>query len=110
MKSVVLLVSMIILPYGAASHASDTINDIYGPVGRIEEWPVYNGTSLQGYMKTITVNGQAYPLDPNLKVVREINPPAMYPREQARLSDVQPGTNVDLRLSGHMVFEIVIER
>lgn len=94
----------------AGTYASDTIIDIYGQVSRIEEWPLYNGDSLQGYMKTITINGQAYPLDSRLKVYRRVNPPAMYPTESARLSDVQPGTSVDLRLSGHMVFEIIIER
>ena len=93
-----------------AAWASETIYDIYGQVSKIEEWPIYNGTTLQGYMKTITVNGNAYPLDAKLKVLRRVNPPSMYPTEPARFSEVQPGTSVDLRLNGHMVFEIVIER
>lgn len=90
--------------------ASETVYDIYGKVSKIESWPEYNGTAFQGYLKTITVNGQAYPLAAKLKVSRRVNPPAMYPVEVARFSDVQPGKYVDLRLSGHMVFEIVIER
>lgn len=109
MKRLFMMLTAFLL-YGVGAYASDTIIDIYGQVSRIEEWPLYNGDSLQGYMKTITINGQAYPLDSRLKVFRRVNPPAMYPLESARHSDVQPGTSVDLRLSGHMVFEIIIER
>ena len=106
----VFLVLMLASTMISVAQASDTVYDIFGQISRFDEWPIYNGTSLQGYQKTITVNGQAYPLDPKVKVLRKIRPPAMYPTELASLSHVTPGINVDLRLSGHMVFEIIIER
>jgi hypothetical protein len=90
--------------------ASETIFDIYGPVTKIEKWPIYNGTALQGYRQTITVKGNTYPLLGSVNVQRRVNPPAMYPLAPARFSDVQPGKVVNLRLSGHMVFEIILER
>lgn len=90
--------------------ASETIYDIYGPVAKIEKWPIYNGTALQGYRQTITVNDNTYPLMGSVKVLRRVNPPAMYPVAPARFTDVEPGKLVNLRLKGHMVFEINLER
>lgn len=94
----------------STAFASETIYDVYGTVSRIQEQPIYLGSQLQGYITTITVNGQAYPLPAKPKVFRAINYPAMYPKESARFSDVQPGRLVNLRLNGHSVIEIVIER
>lgn len=93
-----------------SSHASETTYDIYGPVTRIEEWPIYLGEKLQGHITTITVNGQSYPLVAKPKVFRATNYPAMYPKAPASLSDVWPGRNVNLRLNGHSVFEIIVTR
>jgi hypothetical protein len=90
--------------------ASETTYDIYGTVAKLEKWPIYNGTELQGYRQTITVNGNTYPLLGSVKVQRRSNPPAMYPLVPARFSDVGPGTLVNIRLNGHMVFEIILER
>lgn len=90
--------------------ASETIYDIYGVVAKLEKWPIYNGTVFQGYRQTITVNGNTYPLLGSVKIQRRGNPPAMYPLVPARFSDVQPGKHVNIRLNGHMVFEIILER
>lgn len=90
--------------------ASETIYDIYGPVAKLERWPIYNGTALQGYRMTITVNGNTYPLLGSVKVQRRSNPHAMYPLVPASFSDVEPGRLVNIRLNGHMVFEIILER
>lgn len=90
--------------------ASETIYDVYGPVSKLEKWPIYNGTVFQGYRQTITLNGNAYPLSGAVKVQRRVNPLAMYPLVSAKFSDVQPGKFVNIRLNGHMVFEIILER
>ncbi len=89
---------------------SETFYDVYGTVSEIKEWPIYLGTQFQGYIKTITVNGQAYPLVSKPNVFRATNYPAMYPKVPASFSDVQTGRLVNLRLNGHSVIEVVIER
>jgi len=96
--------------FAMSAFASETIYDIYGAVEKIEKWPIYNGTSLQGYRETITVNGNTYPLMGSVKVLRRVKPPAMYPVTPARFIDVEPGKLVNIRLKGHMVFEINLER
>lgn len=101
---------LLCLSLTAPAFASETIFDIYGPVARLERWPIYNGTTLQGYRQTITVNGNTYPLLGSVKVQRRVNPAAMYPLVPARFSDVEPGKLVNIRLNGHMVFEIILER
>jgi len=90
--------------------ASDTIHDIYGTVSRIEDWPIYLGTQLQGHIKTITVNEQSYPLPSNPKVFRAVDYPAMYPKVPASFSEVRQGSIVNLRLNGHSVIEIILGR
>lgn len=91
-------------------HASESLYDIYGTVNKIEEWPIYLEGRLQGHITTITVNDQAYPLVAKPQVFRATNYPAMYPKAPARLSEVQPGRNVNMRLNGHSVFEIILTR
>lgn len=91
-------------------HASESLYDIYGTVHKIEEWPIYLEGRLQGHITTITVNDQAYPLVAKPQVFRATNYPAMYPKAPAGLSEVQPGKNVNMRLNGHSVFEIILTR
>lgn len=102
--------ALLFLCFALPAFASETIYDIYGTVSKIEEWPIYLDSHLQGHIKTITVNGQSYPLPSKVKVSRAVNYPAMYPKESARFSDVRPGGMVNLRLNGHSVEEIILER
>ena len=106
----ILMVLFLVAVWITPAMASETIFDIYGVVAKLEKWPIYNGVALQGYRQTITVNNNTYPLMGSVKVQRRVNPPAMYPLETARFSDVQPGKSVNLRLNGHMVYEIILER
>jgi hypothetical protein len=106
----IITVMFLLLWLTAPTFASETLYDIYGSVEKLEKWPIYNGTSFQGYRQTITVNGNTYPLLGSVKVQRKRNPPAMYPLDSAKFSNVQPGKHVNIRLNGHMVFEIILER
>lgn len=94
----------------AVVHASETNYDVYGTVAGIDTWPVYLGSRFQGNIRTITVNGRSYPLPAQPKVFRAVNYPAMYPKVPASFSEVYPGRIVNLRLNGHSVTEIILER
>ena len=101
---------MVCLCFTVTVFASESIYDVYGTVLKIEEWPSYLGSHLQGHITTITVNGQSYPLSAQPKVFRATNYPAMYPKVPARFSEVNPGSIVNLRLHGHSVIEIILGR
>lgn len=94
----------------SAVQASDSLYDVYGAVTKIEEWPIYLDGRLQGHIKTITLNGQSYPVVARPQVFRATNYPAMYPKVPTSFSEVLPGRNVNLRLNGHSVFEIILTR
>lgn len=91
-------------------YGSESFYDVYGTVSRIDEWPLYLNGTLQGRLTTITVNGQSYPVVARPKVFHADNPPAMYPKYPARWSDIQEGSQVNLRLNGHSVVEIILTR
>ena len=116
MKQLFLTLLLVIL-CASVSNSSDSIIDIYGPVTSVDITPINNsseafgdGGQSTGYRRSITVRDKRYPLSSKLVIMRAVHPPAMYPKVPARLSDVTPGINVNLRLSGHSVIEIVIER
>lgn len=94
----------------STAQASDSLYDIYGQVTKVDDWPIYLGEKLQGHIKTITVNNQSFPVVAKPQVFRATNYPAMYPKVPASLSEVYPGKNVNLRLNGHSVFEIILTR
>ena len=116
MKQIYLTLLLVVFSV-SVSNSSESIIDIYGPVNSVDITQINNssassgeGGHLTGYRRSITVREKKYPLSSKLVVTRAANPPAMYPKVPARLSDVSPGMNVNLRLSGHSVVEIVIER
>lgn len=100
---------LLCLWFTSSVFSSETIFNISGPVTKLQKWPIYSDTSFQGYRQTITVNGNTYPLLESVKVKR-IDPPDTYTFIPAQFSEVQPGRQVTLRLDGHMVFEIILER
>lgn len=94
----------------SSAYGGESFYDVYGAVSRIEQWPLYLNGTLQGRLTTITVNGQSYPVVARPKVFHADNPPAMYPRHPARWSDIHEGSQVNLRLNGHSVQEIILMR
>lgn len=114
-KAILTLILTAILCSGV--YASDSIVDLYGIITSVDLTPIIskgggeNGDSggIVGYRRSITMQGKTYPMASKMMVSRLLNPPAMYPKAPAKLSDVQQGKLVNLRLSGHSVIEVVLQ-